>query len=84
MDFSIDLSLDPMSYVPTDLLGWGLQIIPAALAVWTEKSGVSLPRRAYFWALFRRVIGVIVLSMIVLGILPASSPCPRANPASPC
>jgi len=69
MDFSFDLNLDPMASIPVDLIGWALQIIPAAITVWSEKSGIRLTRGAYFWSLFWRIIGMLILSMIMLNVL---------------
>lgn len=69
MDFSLEFSLGQMGQIPSDPLGWALYVLPAALAVWTERSGQRLARGEYFWALVWRVLGVLVLSMIVLGVL---------------
>lgn len=87
MDFSIDLSLDPASYMPVDLIGWVMQIVPAAFAVWTERSGIRFARVSYLISLILRVIGMTILAMIALKITGALAGMPTFgdffNPETP-
>jgi uncharacterized membrane protein YhaH (DUF805 family) len=69
MDLDVANYLDPEIYLPVGLLGWLLQVVPAAWAVWTARSGLRLARGAYAVSLVLWFIGLTVLLFgLVIGL----------------